>query len=1788
MFLFIFLNKPLCPSTFPVLALLIIFPFAMLGQILEFGPPLIIESSFVNPYGLGIDDSNDRLLIANSGAHRIMFSALPGMETNPTWSEFGYVEDRTLPEALNAPQGIVIDANGHAYVVDAFNNEVKLYRWNAADNTYSYDPNFASITRNSVAGVDILLPRDAAVGPNGAIYLLDSGNDRILVADGASDNSWQVWGNNLEWGNPYGIDVGPDGSIYIADTDNHRIVKISNGVETYFGFFGTGNAQFRYPRDVAVGEDGKIYIADTYNHRIAILKPDGSHYRNLGGGPLFGTIQKIEVDSENRIFVIDSDKNRLVAFLGPNVAPPFDPYIRDYLDDTGEQPSSSEFALSSPDMLIRHSPDIDLRMATETGLATFGFQQPRYEKNNYIYLEVKNRGTSPAYNTAAKLYWIDPQSAQNFPQDWNSTGFYNYFISEDYNLPRNHIFIPFLEAATDPNDPETHGSIIVGPIVWRPPAPESGISSDGLFHLGVRLLNFYDPSQPEQGLDQIRTNNNIAIRKTKISRGPFPIGVQHTLVVGVRFPDINDTPADTTIMAKVEATGNWVKEVSYDLTTIDPIYRSWVTLDNIRSYYNPTDEETLMELTSEVLMKLLAVDPETLNGPTSSREDDIGRVILVLNDPDFSADWATTGHLPFELESRRHLSVSVQSYEDDIFQFAHGFSHQLGLQDLFPYEEAGFPADFKGADGWDNMAKPFNGVHPLAWSKEQVNWISSKGGKIHFIPRPAGTEAYTDQTSILLSCQSMLERGQTAAIAIGLSKGVATFEEEDHFFWIEARKSVGNADTIIKNNGVLIYHVEESIPQGQAPIIIQDYGLNTVELDDAAFPAGQSYSPAGTGITISVVSEEPGNGGYQIQTEYDPPDVDQDVYIAENHEGPVSIWTRQFGSSTADFLKAIHGTNSDVFVTGETLDTLPGQTSLGSSDSFVRKYDSFGNEVWTRQFGTSKSDNGEGIYSGTEGIYVVGNTFGEFPDQTSSGNSYIRKYDFAGQDIWTRQFGSSVNESATSVFSDNMGIYMAGYLNGSLLGQISQGLGDAYVRKYDYSGQEIWTRQFGTNGSDLALSICFDNTNVYVAGRAFGILPDQEQSGCFVRKYDPAGQEIWTRQFGIPNNAETAYGVRSHSGGVFVVGYVNGALEDQTYAGMKDAFVRKYDHDGNEIWTRQFGTEGEEDAREISVDDSGIYIAGNINGSWPGEQAKGGNDVYIRKYAVDGNLIWTRQFGTSDDDNLGGIYLDATGFYIAGSTKGSFHGKNNQGLSDAFVRRYAFDGVGESENIWVDSPLSSGGYISYNEQTKKSTGPVNENGVSWENNRVYARIFNGGSSPVYNFEVQFHITAPYQRNEGTDNPTFSKSIFIDEIAANDYQDVYVVWKPEEEGDPYYQIRVELRRLTNDPNTTNNRAKLEPGVVPGEDRPRLITHFEILPYQDPGKFNLLVDGQRKSSFGYEPDTGNKGTRAVYVSPGIRTLGLSSGALTSINNYIVLIGGDCAAAGTVYFETNSQVKTCDVKILAKSGKGACLTRCAESRNNCLDNGGGSTCIQIFNACIRDQCGPLPQQPHLDLTLEVQPPEDPGKFNLKIDGIARASNIGDGGSTGPVNVNVGRHIVSVTAGTNTELENYTVSYSEKLAPEGTVLVTATPIFIPNGYQIPATVKVAGTQLTLKSRVLPVGDLGVFNLLVDGITKVLDIETGETVIHLSPGVHTVSVMGGTGTNLDDYTTTLSGDCSSDGTVTLAYGDNKTCQITNTASSPNNCLEQCQQQFNACLRIPNMPPGACLAILNSCKARCQ
>ncbi|MFZ2898988.1 MAG: S8 family serine peptidase [Saprospiraceae bacterium] len=428
----------------------------------------------------------------------------------------------------------------------------------------------------------------------------------------------------------------------------------------------------------------------------------------------------------------------------------------------------------------------------------------------------------------------------------------------------------------------------------------NGATTDQVNNVEMVLVN-----APQTGLWRLEVNGTLinqgnpgqgyALVATADTNNPPPsTGVQNTLVVLTTLPGTNPggAPSQPNAQNLINEVNAYISEVSYGQTTIDPVFAN-VTLTTSLGTYLAIQNNPLIEMAEDAIAQLVTANPGVFDRGTADPADDIDRIVILINDQNFTGDWATTGPWPYELPAglTRPLSVSVSSvFNDPERRLNHAICHQLGLVDLYNHPGVVFAQPH--VDNWDIMANT-NTVQPMAWSKERALWLSSHHpNSIRWIPRPA-PGAPVNQT-IPLNWLSSTDTGNPRAIAIGLTPNVANLANENVFYFIEARTStIGTTDALLpEDNVVLLYYVNENIAQGEGPLRIIDQNLTTPNnLDDAGFGTGAIPPPGGTGLDINVLAPT-GSEAFRIQINYDPPATDNDmnIRVGDPHWTSPDIW----------------------------------------------------------------------------------------------------------------------------------------------------------------------------------------------------------------------------------------------------------------------------------------------------------------------------------------------------------------------------------------------------------------------------------------------------------------------------------------------------------------------------------------------------------------------------------------------------------------------------------------------------------------------------------------------------------------------------------------------------------------------------------------------------------------------------------------------------------------------------------------------------------------------------------
>ena len=188
-------------------------------------------------------------------------------------------------------------------------------------------------------------------------------------------------------------------------------------------------------------------------------------------------------------------------------------------------------------------------------------------------------------------------------------------------------------------------------------------------------------------------------------------------------------------------------------------------------------------------------------------------------------------------------------------------------------------------------------------------------------------------------------------------------------------------------------------------------------------------------------------------------------------------------------------------------------------------------------------------------------------------------------------------------------------------------------------GDTLWTRTYGGVDDDIGYSVQQTSDGGYFVAGYTGVYP---QYDFYLVKTDPDGDTLWTRTYGGSGYDKAHCGVQTSDGGYMVAGGT------QSFgAGDWDVYLVKTDGNGDSLWTRTYGGDRWDWARSIQQTSDGGYIIAGLTQSF----GAGWNDVWILKTDANGDTLWTRTCGGSDQD-YGAFVLQTTdgGYIVAGYT----------------------------------------------------------------------------------------------------------------------------------------------------------------------------------------------------------------------------------------------------------------------------------------------------------------------------------------------------------------------------------------------------------------------------------------------------------------------------------------------------------------------------------------------------------
>jgi tripartite motif-containing protein 71 len=216
------------------------------------------------PTGIAFDRAGNGFIVSSQAGKLARYERIVGA------SMFKGVQG-DAPGQFNEPRDLTCDRRGNVYVADFRNFRIQKFDKNGEF--------ILSWGEGGDADGQFKDPCGVAVSPDGKfVYVADTWNFRLQKFD-QNGKFLAKWPN---FNAPRGIAVGPQGNVYVAESGATKIVVLSpegRRLREFGRSRSDAPGDFSEPIGIFVSADEKVYVADTWNRRVQVLTTAGRFLR---------------------------------------------------------------------------------------------------------------------------------------------------------------------------------------------------------------------------------------------------------------------------------------------------------------------------------------------------------------------------------------------------------------------------------------------------------------------------------------------------------------------------------------------------------------------------------------------------------------------------------------------------------------------------------------------------------------------------------------------------------------------------------------------------------------------------------------------------------------------------------------------------------------------------------------------------------------------------------------------------------------------------------------------------------------------------------------------------------------------------------------------------------------------------------------------------------------------------------------------------------------------------------------------------------------------------------------------------------------------------------------------------------------------------------------------------------------------------------------------------------------------------------------------------------------------
>lgn len=485
-------------------------------------------------------------------------------------------------------------------------------------------------------------------------------------------------------------------------------------------------------------------------------------------------------------------------------------------------------------------------------------------------------------------------------------------------------------------------------------------------------------------------------------------------------------------------------------------------------------------------------------------------------------------------------------------------------------------------------------------------------------------------------------------------------------------------------------------------------------------------------------------------------DSNEDVLIKRYDKTGKLLWQTKWGGNGREIFKSMLRVENNNFIAVgcsnstdiEGLDIHNKNSSY--CDAIIVKYNQNGELIWEKSIGGQLDDELISAIHTNDGGYVVAGTSSsnDIDGLINYGSKdvIILKYDSNGTLLWKKTWGSTLTDNFQNIIltKDN---YIILVVNGTTL------------VKYNQDGDIMWQKELTEDSENVYSSISITPENDIIAAGRFrnidGIENRDNSSDAIIIKYDQKGNVLWYKTWG-GNNYENIHSMSlTKEGDIIVVGNYNSSdIDGMPKESEQGAMILKYNKNGELLWQKSYNHSSIQQFDSVKItQNEDIIIGGSFSTIY--DEYPENDQIIIIKYNKDGNIVWEKEYGGSEDDNfLSWITTEKNDIYLLIES----HSKDIPGLIIETQYRQSIITKHSIYYVLKNELLSKNGTATFEQQD--STGiitPTPDDGYKvkevivkdTQGNRIELTLQEDGT---YTFDLYDDVTIEVQFTLAIDNP----------------------------------------------------------------------------------------------------------------------------------------------------------------------------------------------------------------------------------------------------------------------------------------------------------------------------------------------------------------------------------------------------------------------------------------------------